>query len=85
MPPNGWPKQPDPDGNKVEPTHPRRQRPHATVYLHHYCLRTLTEQSAACYQRADTAAENTIAATSSVLARDRGIPQRLQPRAHRFG
>jgi hypothetical protein len=58
------------------------------VYLHHYGLRTLTEQPAACYQHADTAVtipENTIAATSSVLARDRGIPQQLRPRAHRFG
>jgi hypothetical protein len=60
-----------------------REHPHVTsqdapVYLHHYDLRTLEEQSAACYLAAGRAAvavtilENTIAATASTLARDRG-------------
>ena len=50
----------------------------APAYLHHYDLRTLEEQSAACYQAAGladvavTILENTIAATSSTLASDRG-------------
>ena len=58
--------------------HPDVTDQDAPVYLHHYDLRTLEEQSAACYQaagRADVAVtilENTIAATSSTLARDRG-------------
>jgi transcriptional regulator with XRE-family HTH domain len=58
--------------------HPHVTDPDAPVYLHHYDLRTLTEQSAACYLaagRADVAVtilEDTIAATSSTLARDRG-------------
>jgi transcriptional regulator with XRE-family HTH domain len=60
-----------------------RDHPHVSdqdtpVYLHHYDLRTLEEQSAACYQaagHADTAVtilENAIAGTSTTLARDRG-------------
>jgi transcriptional regulator with XRE-family HTH domain len=60
-----------------------RDHPHASdqdvpVYLHHYNLNTLQEQSAACYQaagHADTAVtilENTIAATGQPLTRDRG-------------
>ncbi len=58
--------------------HPDVTDQDASVYLHHYDLRTLTEQSAACYQaagRADVAVailEDTIAATGSALARDRG-------------
>jgi tetratricopeptide (TPR) repeat protein len=58
--------------------HPDVTNQDAPVYLHHYDLRTLTEQSAACYLaagRADAAVtilEDTIAATSSALARDRG-------------
>jgi Helix-turn-helix domain len=58
--------------------HPDVTDPDAPVYLHHYDLRTLTEQSAACYLaagRADVAAtilEDAIAATSSTLVRDRG-------------
>ena len=58
--------------------HPDVTDQDAPVYLHHYDLRTLTEQSAACYLaagRADVAVtilEDTIAATSSTLARDRG-------------
>ena len=58
--------------------HPDVTDQDAPVYLHHYDLRTLAEQSAACYQaagRADVAVtilEDTIAATSSTLARDRG-------------
>lgn len=58
--------------------HPDVADQDAPVYLHHYDLRTLTEQSAACYLaagRADVAVtilEDTIAATGSSLARDRG-------------
>ncbi len=58
--------------------HPDVTDQDAPVYLHHYDLRTLTEQSAACYLaagRADAAVtilEDTIAATSSALVRDRG-------------
>ena len=58
--------------------HPDVSDQNAPVYLHHYDLRTLREQSAACYQaagRADVAAtilQDTINATSSTLARDRG-------------
>ncbi|MGD0605663.1 MAG: helix-turn-helix transcriptional regulator [Streptosporangiaceae bacterium] len=58
--------------------HPDVTDQDAPVYLHHYDLRTLTEQSAACYVaagRADVAVtilEDTIAATSITLARDRG-------------
>jgi hypothetical protein len=58
--------------------HPNVGNQDVPVYLHHYDLRTLEEQSAACYQaagRADVAVtilENTIAATSNTLARDRG-------------
>jgi hypothetical protein len=58
--------------------HPRISYPDAPVYLRHYDLCTLEEQSAACYQEAGRAGiavtilENTIAATSSSLARDRG-------------
>jgi hypothetical protein len=52
--------------------------PRAPAYLHHYDLRTLTEQSASCYQvtghadRAVTILQDTIAATSPALVRDRG-------------
>lgn len=58
--------------------HPDVTDQDAPVYLHHYDLGTLTEQSAACYLaagRAEVAAailEDTIAATSNALARDRG-------------
>jgi transcriptional regulator with XRE-family HTH domain len=58
--------------------HPDVTDQDAPVYLHHYDLRTLTEQSAACYLaagRADVAVtilEDTIATTSSTLVRDRG-------------
>ena len=58
--------------------HPDVTSQDAPAYLHHYDLRTLEEQSAACYQaagRADVAVtilENTITATSSTLARDCG-------------
>ena len=58
--------------------HPDVTDQDAPVYLHHYDLRTLTEQSAACYLaagRADVAVtilDSTIAATSTALARDRG-------------
>ncbi len=58
--------------------HPHVTDQDAPVYLHQYDLRALTEQSAACYLaagRADAAVtilEDTIAATSPVLARDRG-------------
>lgn len=50
----------------------------APIYLHKYDLRTLTEQSASCYQvtgqadRAVAILEDTIADTSSSLVRDRG-------------
>lgn len=50
----------------------------APVYLHHYDLATLEEQTAVCYREAghaDTAVtilENTITATAGSLARDRG-------------
>jgi hypothetical protein len=58
--------------------HPHVSDPDVPVYLHHYDLPTLHEQSAACYQiagQADTAVtilENTIAATGQNLTRDRG-------------
>jgi transcriptional regulator with XRE-family HTH domain len=58
--------------------HPDVSDQNVPVYLHHYDLRTLREQSAACYQaagRADVAAtilQDTIKATSSTLTRDRG-------------
>jgi len=50
----------------------------APVYLHQYDLKTLTEQSASCYQvtgqaeRAVSILEDTIGATSPSLIRDRG-------------
>jgi hypothetical protein len=55
--------------------HPDVSDQNVPVYLHHYDLRTLREQSAACYQaagRADVAAtilQDTIKATSSTLTR----------------
>jgi transcriptional regulator with XRE-family HTH domain len=58
--------------------HPSVSDPDVPVYLHHYDLPTLHEQSAACYQaagQADTAVailENTIAATGQTLTRDCG-------------
>jgi hypothetical protein len=58
--------------------HPHASDPDVPVYLHHYDLPTLHEQSAACYQaagQADTAVTilgNTIAATGQTLTRDRG-------------
>lgn len=58
--------------------HPEVSEPEVPVYLHSYDLRTLTEQSAACYQatgQADTAVtilEETISGTSPDLVRDRG-------------
>ena len=58
--------------------HPDVTVPGAPAYLHHYDLGTLTEQSAACYQvtghadRAVTILQDTIAAMSPALVRDRG-------------
>jgi transcriptional regulator with XRE-family HTH domain len=58
--------------------HPDVSDQDTPVYLHHYDLRALEEQSAACYQavgRAEIAVtilENAIATTSSALARDQG-------------
>jgi hypothetical protein len=58
--------------------HPDVTVPGAPAYLQKYDQRTLTEQSASCYQvtgqadRAVTILEETIAATSPALARDRG-------------
>jgi len=58
--------------------HPDVTVPGAPAYLHHYDLRTLTEQSAACYQvtgqadRAVTILQDTIAVISPALIRDRG-------------
>ena len=58
--------------------HPDVTIPGSPVYLQQYDLRTLTEQSAACYQvtgqadRAVTILEDTIAVTSPALTRDRG-------------
>ncbi|WP_440082284.1 helix-turn-helix domain-containing protein [Streptosporangium sp. LJ11] len=58
--------------------HPHVSDPNAPVYLHHYDLDTLCEQSAVCHRaagRADTAVtllENRIAATGEHLTRDRG-------------
>ena len=58
--------------------HPDVTVPAAPAYLHHYDLGTLTEQSAACYQvtghadRAVTILQDTIAAMSPALVRDRG-------------
>lgn len=59
-------------------SHPDVTHQDAPVYLHHYDLRTLEEQSAGCYLhagRADTAIsilEHSVARTASTLARDRG-------------
>ena len=80
---DGWPVRRDVERAQDQATETLREHPDVTdqdapVYLHHYDLRTLTEQSAACYLaagRADVAAtilEDAIAATSSTLARDRG-------------
>lgn len=58
--------------------HPSITEPDAPVYLHHYDLATLEEQSAVCYREAghaDTAASilgNRLNATASSLTRDRG-------------
>ncbi|WP_326641563.1 hypothetical protein OG884_02155 [Streptosporangium sp. NBC_01755] len=58
--------------------HPSVSDPNAPVYLHHYDLDTLQEQSAVCHRaagRADTAVtilENRITATGENLTRDRG-------------
>lgn len=58
--------------------HSQVSTPDVPVYLHHYDLPTLHEQSAACYQAAGQAGtavtilEDTIAATSPALTRDRG-------------
>jgi hypothetical protein len=58
--------------------HPDVTVPGAPAYLHHYDLRTLTEQSASCYQvtgqadKAVTILEDTIASMSPALIRDRG-------------
>jgi len=58
--------------------HPHVSDPDAPVYLHHYDLPTLHEQSAACYQAAGQAGtavtilEDTITATGETLTRDRG-------------
>jgi hypothetical protein len=58
--------------------HPDVTVPGAPAYLHHYDLRTLTEQSAACYQltgqadKAVTILEDTIAGMKPALTRDRG-------------
>jgi hypothetical protein len=58
--------------------HPAVSDPSAPVYLHHYDLLTLEEQSAVCHREAghaDTAMailENSIAATAGSATRDRG-------------
>jgi transcriptional regulator with XRE-family HTH domain len=58
--------------------HPGVTIPGAPAYLHHYDLRTLTEQSASCYQltgqahKAVTILEDAIAATGPALTRDHG-------------
>lgn len=58
--------------------HPDVTHQDAPVYLHHYDLRTMEEQSAGCYLRAgraDTAIailEHSVTRTPSTLARDRG-------------
>ena len=65
--------------------HPDVTVPGAPAYLQKYDLRTLTEQSASCYQvtgqadRAVTILEETIAGTSPAPARDRGTSPRNSP------
>lgn len=58
--------------------HPDVTHQDAPVYLHHYDLRTLEEQSASCYLHTGKAAtaiailETSLSRTASVLTRDRG-------------
>lgn len=66
------------DAGEALKDHPQVRQPDVPVYLHHYDLATLCEQSAVCYRAAGQVAtaaailQEQIAATPAHLVRDRG-------------